>query len=187
MHIKIPKRNKVMTKISEVISGIKLKYNKITTKKGQIVRTIIILIILLSLTIALMMLITSIKQTETYSAPDNTKSKYLDEKNSSKIKDTYNSSERKEQFILLATDIELKVVSQYMNTTNQKEFNLVIENLNKEFKKSEWKSIGITQPKEWIGEWSVDKTGAFKFKFLNKQMEPDWINDAGVSKYIIKN
>lgn len=188
MHIKIPKRNKIneiMGSLKSAIGGTNIKVN---TKKGAVVRNIIISIILLVVLTALIVFGINTRNSDTFNSPDNTKAKYLNEKNSSKIKETYSSKDSKERFLILVKDIELKIVNEYMNTiTTSKGFDLAVKNLNNEFNKKEWKTIGIEKPKEWIGNWSVDKTGAIKFKFLNKQMEPDWVNDIDVSKYIVKN
>lgn len=188
MNIKIPKRN-IITKTIDVVKVWFIKETKgVTTKKGQKVRNIIIFLISISLIIALILVINNISKSDTFNSPDNTKAKYLNVKNSVKIKETYSTKENKEQFLNLAKDIELKVANYYINTTtSEQNFDLALDNLNKEFKDTEWKTIGMKDPKEWIGEWNVDKTGAIKFKFLNQQMEPNWINDIDVSKYIIKN
>lgn len=188
MNIKIPKRN-MMTKTLDVIKvWFKKEIKSVTTKKGQNVRNIVIFIISISLIIALTLVINNIIKSDTFSTPDNTKAKYLNEKNSGKIKETYSTQENRDQFLSLAKAIELKIANYYINTTSsQEKFDIALDKLNEEFKQTEWKTIGMQDPKEWIGEWNVDKTGAVKFKFLNKQMEPEWINDVEVSKYIVKN
>ncbi len=187
MNIKMPKRD---SKISELIEAIKavIKNRNVTTKKGQIARALIIFTITMTLFIALTVIISNMKSTDTFSSPDNTKSKYLNEKNSSKIKETYNTSENKDKFLILVKDMEIRIVNHYINNiTKTNSEAVVFEKLNTEFKQKNWKTIDMKEPSQWIGEWSVDKTGAIKFKFLNKQMEPDWMNDQDVSKYIIKN
>lgn len=188
MHIKIPKRkSKMAIMFDETKAGI-TKGMKVTTRKGQIVRAIVVCTISIALIIAFIVLVVNMRSADTFSTPDNTKAKYLNEKNSGKIKATYNNNEKKEQFLTLAKDIELRLANYYINTTTEtNSFNLAVDGLNGELKKSEWKTIDMGQPKEWIGEWSVDERGAIQFKFLNKKMEPNWINDEDVSKYIIKN
>lgn len=189
MNIKMPKRNRIdMLKIAVRKAWIATFGKSVTTIKGQKIRAVIICAIAITIIIALIVLISNISKADTFSSPDNTKAKYLNEKNSSKVKMVYNSNEKKDQFIALAKDIELRIVNYYINTitkTNSQES--VINNLNRQLEKREWTSIDMREPQEWIGSWSVDKTGALKFKFLNEKMEPNWINDKDVTKYIVKN
>lgn len=189
MNIKMPKKN-IIDKIKFFINKFILKnFGKVNTKKGQTIRAIIVCSIIIIILIALVSIVISVKNADTFKFPDNTKAKYLNEKNSGKIRLVYNSNEKKEQFLNLAKDIEIRTVNYYINTiTPKKSLEVVISNMNKEFSKKEWTLIDMKKPKEWIGSWSADKkNGDVKFKFLNKKMEPNWIDDKDVIKYIIKN
>ena len=63
----------------------------------------------------------------------------------------------------------------------------LIKGINKELKKDTWKEILNNKSTYYVGDYSVDENGNLKFKFKIKEIEPTWINDASISKYIILN
>ena len=57
----------------------------------------------------------------------------------------------------------------------------------KELKKDSWSGILNNKSTYYVGQYILDEKCNIKFKFKSKEIEPNWINDEEVKKYIILN
>lgn len=73
------------------------------------------------------------------------------------------------------------------STLKANSFNDLITKLNNEINDNTWVELSSQKSKYYLGKYSIDENGYVKFKFSTKKIEPKWINDKEIEKYIILN
>ena len=115
--------------------------------------------------------------------------KYLEVSSSNdmaKIKETYDSEEKKQQFLQTCEDIELAVANSFLDGSVTNDIELVsrIQKINGVLKSDDWSYLGLQMPDYWMGEWRLDEKGSVTFTFQSENIKPDWAQDEDVKKYI---
>ena len=103
-----------------------------------------------------------------------------------KIKQAYNTQEKKQEFITICKTIELAVANKLLDgtVTNDSELASAIENINNMFKTDDWSELGLESSTYWMGEWKLDDKGMITFTFQTDNIKPDWSQDEDVEIYI---
>lgn len=73
------------------------------------------------------------------------------------------------------------------STLKANSFNDLITKLNNEINDNTWVELSSQKSKYYLGKYSIDENGYVKFKFSTKKIEPEWINNKEIEKYIILN
>ncbi len=150
-----------------------------------------ILLIFLALVLALaVVIIVKVKNAPKIALTDDTIFTTLDlDKYSSDIASMYNREGQMELFKNEMDRIQA-LVGEYIvehMTISDKDLKNIIADINKELDKRTWNNIVSNKSTYYVGKYSVDEKGNVKFKFETKSIEPDWVLDESVSKYIILN
>lgn len=113
----------------------------------------------------------------------------VSENDSMKVRESYNKEKMKEKFLEDANDIEQNISKKILDgsVVNDDTLNAEVTRINGILLTGDWTYINCEYKKYWMGTWSLDKNVSLKFKFKNKLIEPNWINDQDISKYIVKN
>lgn len=72
-------------------------------------------------------------------------------------------------------------------TINQEDTKKLIKNVQKELSSKTWGEILSQKSTYYVGQYKVEENGNLKFKFASKSIEPSWVKDEKVAKYIILN
>lgn len=107
----------------------------------------------------------------------------------SEILQLYNREGELEAFLTEMNRVQT-LVGTYLisnSTLEENSFRELTKNLNKEINKEIWVKLNSEKSKYYYGDYTIDNSGYVKFKFNTKEIEPKWVNDDSVSKYIILN
>lgn len=107
----------------------------------------------------------------------------------SEILQLYNREGESEAFLTEMNRVQT-LIGTYLisnSTIDKNSFSDLIKSLNKEINKEIWVNLNSEKSKYYYGEYRIDSGGYVKFKFGSKEIEPNWINDEQISKYIILN
>lgn len=110
-------------------------------------------------------------------------------KYSSEIVSLYNRDGEQDAFLKEMNRVQSLVGTYVISNSTLKEdsFSNLIKTLNKEINENSWTELKSEKSKYYNGKYTIDENGNLKFKFASKQIEPLWINNKDVSKYIILN
>ena len=105
------------------------------------------------------------------------------------IVEIYNNDGIKEKFLNEYNNIQNQIGMYIINnsTNEQESFTNLVDDVNSKLANKNFESFELDVPTSWNGTWSVDEKAKLKFKFENKKIEPNWINDTEVDGMIIKN
>lgn len=111
------------------------------------------------------------------------------EENALKVRDMYNTEDMKNEFMDVAESISASISAKLLDgtVTDSTSLNKSIQNINMVLSSANWDTLNLVRPTKWIGTWYLDASGFVKFKFSSKTLEPDWVSDESVSKYIVLN
>ncbi len=73
------------------------------------------------------------------------------------------------------------------STLKESSFSDLVKNLNKEINNNEWIKLNSSKSIYYNGQYTIDDSGNLKFKFGSKNIEPSWINDESIRRYITLN
>lgn len=73
------------------------------------------------------------------------------------------------------------------STLKSNSFNELITKLNNEINDPTWVELNSQKSKYYLGKYIIDDNGYVKFKFGTKKIEPEWINNEKIERYIILN
>ncbi|MDF2865492.1 MAG: hypothetical protein K0R72_301 [Clostridia bacterium] len=110
-------------------------------------------------------------------------------KYSSEIVNLYNRDGQLDLFLAEMNRVQ-SLVGIYLisnSTLKENSFSNLIKDLNKEINNDNWLKLDSEKSKYYNGKYTIDDTGNLKFKFGNKNMEPNWINNDNISRYVILN
>jgi hypothetical protein len=110
-------------------------------------------------------------------------------KYNSEILDLYNRDGQLDLFLAEMNRVQ-SLVGMYVvsnSTLKENSFSNLVKTLNKEINDDNWVTLNSEKSKYYNGTYSIDESGNLKFKFSNKSIEPEWINDGNISRYIILN
>ncbi len=110
-------------------------------------------------------------------------------KYSSEIVNLYNRDGQLDLFLTEMNRVQ-SLVGIYLisnSTLKENSFSDLIKDLNKEINNDNWLKLDSEKSKYYNGKYTIDDTGNLKFKFGNKNMEPNWINNDNISRYVILN
>ena len=115
--------------------------------------------------------------------PDVGYTEELSLENLTKIKEQYDTANKKTEFIELCSEIELAVANKLLDgsVTNDEELASAV---NAMFNTNDWTYIGVEYPTYWMGSWGLDKEARLKFSFLDDNIKPSWTQDEDVVKYM---
>lgn len=105
------------------------------------------------------------------------------------ILELYNREGELEEFLTEMNRVQ-SLIGTYLisnSTLEENSFSGLTKSLNKEINKEIWVKLNSEKSKYYYGEYIIDNGGYVKFKFDSKEIQPNWINDVRVSKYIILN
>ncbi|MEG2348528.1 MAG: hypothetical protein RSB67_02640 [Clostridia bacterium] len=110
-------------------------------------------------------------------------------KYSQQILNKYNQDKMMDMFIEDCESVQNKITIYILNnsTLEESSFKNIINGLRKGIEKSDFKIIDKAPITVWNGKWILTDEGNIKFKFANKNIEPDWKNNEQVKKYIVLN
>lgn len=110
-------------------------------------------------------------------------------KYSAQVLAMYNRDGQAELFEKEMSRIQTAVGKYLMTNMTMEEESLqsVMEEISKELESDNWNNILSNRSTYYLGTYSLDENANVKFKFKSKDIEPSWINDENVSKYIILN
>ncbi|MEG0873299.1 MAG: hypothetical protein RSE00_05270 [Clostridia bacterium] len=116
-------------------------------------------------------------------------SKLNAKKYTTELLNEYNKDGMKEKFLTDYDAIQTSIGMYILNnsTLEKDSFSKLSENINTELVTNDWSKVGAYRPQEWNGNWSVDNTGALKFRFALKEIEPNWSLDKDFTNKIILN
>lgn len=160
----------------------KFKINKIQTM-------VLLCVLVVSLAFAAFVII-AIQKAPKKQLTDSTIFTTLDvNKYQKEILDMYNRDGQKELFAKEMSRIQELIGSYIVENMTMSDDGLknIIDDINEELKAKTWGNIVNNKSTYYIGDYSVDSKGNIKFRFGTKQIEPNWVNDESVSKYIILN
>ncbi|MDD2376770.1 MAG: hypothetical protein PHD15_04165 [Clostridia bacterium] len=110
-------------------------------------------------------------------------------KYSSEIVALYNRNDQldkfKEEMSRVQTLVGTYVISN--STLKENSFSELIKTLNNEINNDKWVNLDSEKSKYYNGKYNIDSNGNVKFKFNNKEIEPNWINNEDISRYITLN
>ena len=155
-----------------------------TLDRKKFLLFVTIFVIIIAIIIIIIALNKNVEINEATDISNLNASKYYDQ-----IFEMYNSDESKDKFIIEYNNIQNQIGMYIINNSTKESdsFNSLVNNVNKKLEKKEFKSFEVENPTFWNGTWSVDEKAKLKFKFENKKIEPDWINDKEVEGMILKN
>ncbi len=164
----------------------KLKESKLN--KFQV--TILLIILIAAIIFASAIVIIAINMSKKIELTDDTIFTTLDvSKYSTEIVSMYNRDGELEKFESEMNRLQGLVGTYIVENMTISDSGLknVLNDINNELKAKTWNKIVNNKSTYYIGSYSVDDKGSIKFKFKDKSIEPSWINDDRVSKYIILN
>jgi cytoskeletal protein RodZ len=150
--------------------------------------------IFLIILLAIIIVIVSIIVNKKVKINENTNISALNsKKNYEEILSKYNEEGMKDRF-LADYDAVQTSSGMYMieNMSNEEDsLSKILESIRSDFNSSSdisiFTNLKIDKPTSWNGTWSVTDTGTVKFKFSNKNIEPDWIKNEDVANKVILN
>ena len=144
---------------------------------------ITILVIIIAIVIIIIALNKKVEINEATNISNLNANKYYEQ-----ILEKYNTQESKEKFIIEYNNIQNQIgVYIITNSTNEPDsFANLVNDVNKKILNKEFESFEVETPNFWNGTWSIDDKAKLKFKFENKKIEPNWINDEEVKNMVIK-
>jgi hypothetical protein len=101
----------------------------------------------------------------------------------------YNREGQLEAF-LKEMDRVQSLVGRYLisnSTLKEDSFSNLVKTLNNEINREIWVELDSEKSTYYLGKYSIDENGYVKFRFETKEIQPNWINDERVQKYIILN
>lgn len=107
----------------------------------------------------------------------------------SEILDLYNRDGQLEAFMQEMDRVQ-SLVGTYVisnSTLKSNSFDELISKLNNEINDDTWVELNSQKSKYYLGKYSIDDKGYVKFKFGSKKIEPEWINNSEIERYIILN
>jgi hypothetical protein len=116
-------------------------------------------------------------------------SKLSSNKYSKEIVNLYNRDGQLDMF-LNEMDRVQNLVGVYVisnSTLRENGFSDLIKTLNKEINNDKWVKLNSEKSKYYNGKYSIDNDGNVKFKFDTKKIEPSWVSNESISRYIILN
>lgn len=116
-------------------------------------------------------------------------SKLSSNKYSSEIVNLYNRDGQLDIFLTEMNRVQ-NLVGIYLisnSTLKENSFSELIKTLNKEINDDEWKNLNSEKSKYYNGKYTIDDSGNLKFKFDSKDIEPEWINNENISRYVALN
>lgn len=146
---------------------------------------IIFITILIAIIIIAISVVVSVYNKNKPIVPDNSV-EVVSSNDMQKIKKTYESEGKKEEFLKVCSDIELAIANKFLNgtITNDDELAKEIEKINGVLKSKDWSYIGVKHTSYWMGDWQLDEKGSLTFTFSNTDIKPSWAQDSDVNKYI---
>ena len=147
-----------------------------------------VFVTILVITISVIIIVVSLnKKVEINEATDI--SKINANKHYKEIVAVYNANGTKEKFLKEYNNIQNQIILYIINnsTNEQNSFSNLVNEVNNKLANDDFESFEVETPTFWNGTWSVDEKAKLKFKFQNKKIEPNWINDIEVDGIIIKN
>ena len=163
----------------------KLKKLKITKMQTTIIGIGVVLAIIL-----LIVVVVCVINKPNVLINDNTNIENLDtSKYAKEIVNQYNKEGQKELFLTEMDRIQ-NLVGMYLLsniTEEQSSLDKILKEVESELKSNNWNKILNNKSTYYKGEYSLDESGNLKFKFASKEIEPNWVKDEKVAKYIILN
>lgn len=185
---------------SKLINSISHKYKKkfsirdqINNKEKECIakhKKKIIFMIILAVVFVLLSIPIYFKLNKKLLIDDNTNiCKLNSNKYSKEIINLYNRDGELDKFLKEMNRVQTLVGTYIISNTtlNEELFNQLIKTLNKEINEEKWVTLDSEKSKYYTGVYSVDKSGNIKFKFSSKNIEPDWINNQKIVRYVILN
>jgi|GEM_PF-1945909 len=110
-------------------------------------------------------------------------------KYSSEIINLYNRDSQLDKFSLEMDRVQTLIGTYVISNSTLKEnsFSELIKTLNNEINNNKWVKLASQKSSYYSGKYSIDENGYLKFKFDSKKIEPNWINNEKISRYIILN
>lgn len=111
------------------------------------------------------------------------------DKYSKEIVNLYNRDQQLNEFYTEMNRVQTLVGTYLISncTLNDNSFSGLVKNLNKEINNDIWPSLNSEKSKYYNGKYSIDENGNLKFKFSSKKIEPTWIHDESIARYVIFN
>lgn len=148
---------------------------------------IIVIVALLAILIVVAILVNSNKKIE---INETTKIGTLDSgKYKSEIVNLYNREGELNLFLKELNRVQ-SLIGTYVisnSTLQDNSFSNLIKKLNSEINLEKWNELKSEKSSYYNGTYSIDASGNLKFKFSSKDIEPNWIKDTTISRYIILN
>ena len=180
----IPTDDKKRQQVKDKQMQKKLKKIKIT-KMQTIAISIGVLIAIIFLVIVLI----NFSDGSNVKLTENNVSKVDISKKASEIVSMYNRDGEKELFIKEMSRIQNLVATYLISnmTTDETSKEGVIEEIKNELSSDNWNKILSEKSSYYRGTYLIDENGNVKFKFETEFIEPSWIKDEDVSKYVVLN
>lgn len=147
-----------------------------------------IIVVLIPVLISASIIVSNVKKNETFN--DKMDISNIDiSKNAKNIKEQYQKQGEEDKFITEYNSVQKATGLYIMNnsTLDDNSFKSIITKLETILSSNDWKDLNIQKSNYWSGNWLIDDKGNVSFKFSQKSIEPNWINDSKVQNMITKN
>lgn len=110
-------------------------------------------------------------------------------KKANEIVSMYNRDGEKELFINEMNRVQNLVATYLISnmTTDENSKASIINEIKKEISSDNWNKVLSNKSTYYRGSYYLDDNGNVSFKFETKEIEPNWIKDEDVAKYITLN
>lgn len=180
----IPTDNKKRQMIKDKQIQKKLKNIKITRMQTLFITGCILIAIIF---LVIVIIITS--DGKNIKVSESSISKVDVSKKANEIVSMYNRDGEKELFINEMNRVQNLVATYLISnmTTDENSKASIINEIKKEISSDNWNKVLSNKSTYYRGSYYLDDNGNVSFKFETKEIEPNWIKDEDVAKYITLN
>jgi len=111
------------------------------------------------------------------------------DKYSVEIINLYNGTNQLDKFTVEMNRVQ-NLIGTYLisnSTLKENSFSELVKTLNSEINKDKWVKLSSEKSIYYNGKYTIDNNGNLKFKFESKKIEPNWINNESIARYITLN